>query len=74
MNRKYIIYIAAVVIIALIVSSAFVYLNFNSPNKNKTSSQQTISITDDEGYVTNLTGIPQRIVSLAPVVHRSCSL
>jgi iron complex transport system substrate-binding protein len=72
MNKKYIIYIAAVVIIVLIISSAFVYLNYNSTNKNKTNSQQTLSITDDEGYVTNLTGIPQRIVSLAPSCTQIC--
>ena len=65
MNRKYII-IAAIVIIALIVSAAFVYLNYNSANQNKTTSQQNISLVDDEGYVTNLTTVPQRIVSLAP--------
>ncbi len=66
MKNKYVIYIAAIIIIVLIVSSAFVYLNYYAPNKSKTASQQTISITDDEGYVTNLTSIPQRIVSLAP--------
>ncbi|MGD0645654.1 MAG: cobalamin-binding protein [Candidatus Bathyarchaeia archaeon] len=64
MKRKYIIYIATIVIIALIISAAFVYLN--SANKSKTATQQNISLTDDEGYVTNLTSIPQRIVSLAP--------
>ena len=66
MKYKYVIYIAAIIIIVLIVSSAFVYLDYYAPNKSKTASQQTISITDDEGYVTNLTSIPQRIVSLAP--------
>jgi iron complex transport system substrate-binding protein len=65
MKNKYVIYIAAIIIIVLIVSSAFVYLNYYAP-ANKTVSQQNISITDDEGYVTNLTGVPQRIVSLAP--------
>jgi iron complex transport system substrate-binding protein len=66
MKNKYVIYIAAIITIALIVSAAFVYLDYYAPNKSKTTSQKTISITDDEGYVTNLTSIPQRIVSLAP--------
>lgn len=66
MKNKYIIYIATIIIIALIVSGAFIYFNYNSANKNEPSSQSTISITDDEGYVTNLTSVPQRIVSLAP--------
>ena len=66
MKNKYVIYLAAVITIVLIVSATFVYLDYYAPNHNKTSSQQTISITDDEGYVTNLTGVAQRIVSLAP--------
>jgi iron complex transport system substrate-binding protein len=66
MKNKYAIYTAAIIIIVLLVSSAFVYLNYYAPNKNKTASQQNISITDDEGYVANLTSVPQRIVSLAP--------
>jgi iron complex transport system substrate-binding protein len=66
MKNKYVIYIAAIITIALIVSAAFIYLDYYTPDKSKTASQQTISITDDEGYVTNLTSIPQRIVSLAP--------
>ena len=66
MKNKYIIYIAAIVVIVLLVSSAFVYLDYYAPNHNKTASQLTVSITDDEGYVTNLTSVPQRIVSLAP--------
>jgi iron complex transport system substrate-binding protein len=66
MKNKYVIYIAAIITIVLIVSAAFVYLDYYAPDKSKTASQQTISITDDEGYVTNLTSIPQRIISLAP--------
>jgi len=66
LKNKYIIYIATIITIVLIVSATFVYLDYYVPNHNKTASQQTISITDDEGYVTNLTSIPQRIVSLAP--------
>ncbi len=66
MKSKYIIYIAAIITIALIVSAAFIYFNYTSANKSKTSTQTNISIVDDEGYVTNLTSIPQRIVSLAP--------
>jgi len=66
MKKKYAIYIAAVIVIVLIVSSAFVYLNYTSTNNGKSSSQLTVSITDDEGYVTSLASVPQRIVSLAP--------
>jgi iron complex transport system substrate-binding protein len=66
MKNKYVIYIVAIITIALIVSAAFIYFNYTSANKSKTSTQTNISIVDDEGYVTNLTSIPQRIVSLAP--------
>jgi iron complex transport system substrate-binding protein len=42
------------------------YINYTAAMQNKTVTQQNISLVDDEGYVTNLTSVPQRIVSLAP--------
>jgi iron complex transport system substrate-binding protein len=65
MNKKYVIYIAAIIIIALIVSAAFIYINY-SQNANQNSQNSNLTFVDDEGYVTNLTAIPQRIISLAP--------
>ena len=65
MKNKYIIYIATIIIIVLLVSSAFVYVNYSAPNANKSRTSQ-YPFVDDEGYVTNLTSVPQRIVSLAP--------
>jgi iron complex transport system substrate-binding protein len=64
MNKKFAIYIAAVIIIVLIVSGAFIYSNYN-PGSNKTGNQN-LSVIDDEGYTTNFTSVPQRIISLAP--------
>ncbi len=64
MNKKVTISIATVLIIVVIVSGAFIYTN-NNAGSNKTDSQN-LSIIDDEGYATNLTSVPQRIISLAP--------
>jgi iron complex transport system substrate-binding protein len=64
MNKKFAIYIAAVIIIVLIVSGAFIYSNYN-PGSNNTGTQN-LSVIDDEGYATNFTSVPQRIISLAP--------
>ncbi len=50
---------------SLVIAAAFAYVNY-SGTTTKNSSQKNISIVDDEGYRTNLTSIPQRIVSLAP--------
>ena len=63
MVKKTIIYVAAVLIIVLVISGAFIYVNSNA---NQPATQKNITVTDDEGYVTNLTSVPQRIVSLAP--------
>ena len=63
MVNKNVIYIATAIIIAIIVSSAFIYMNSKTTNQNTT--KNTI-ITDDEGYSTTLATVPQRIVSLAP--------
>ncbi|MCW4024222.1 MAG: ABC transporter substrate-binding protein [Candidatus Bathyarchaeota archaeon] len=61
MNTKYVLY-AAILVIIIVSASAIVYVNMNNPS----SSEGTISITDDEGYTTTLDGVPQRIVSMAP--------
>jgi iron complex transport system substrate-binding protein len=66
MNSKYIIYVATMITIASIVFAAFIYINYTAAVHNKTVAQQSISLVDDEGYVTTLTSVPQRIVSLAP--------
>ena len=63
MGNKNIIYIATAIIIIILLSGAFIYINSKTPNK--ASSPDIISVTDDEGYTTNLTAVPQRIVSLS---------
>jgi iron complex transport system substrate-binding protein len=64
MNKKYALYIIAVIIIVSIVSAALIYNgNFSNSSSNN---QNAISVMDDEGYTTNLTSVPQRIISLAP--------
>ncbi len=64
MVNKNIIYIATVIIIITIVSGAFLYVN--TKTSNQTNTKNNISVTDDEGYTTNLTALPERIISLAP--------
>lgn len=64
MSNKKIVYAAAVVIIALIVAAS-VYVYYNAAS-NQMNTQKNISVTDDEGYITNMTSVPQRIISLAP--------
>jgi iron complex transport system substrate-binding protein len=64
MVNRNIIYIATVIIIVIIASSVFLYANYKT--SGQTNSQKTISLVDDEGYTTNITGPAQRIVSLAP--------
>ena len=66
MKNKYIIYIATIITIAAIVSAAFIYVNYSSQNATLKSETSNITLVDDEGFVTTLTSIPQRIVSLAP--------
>jgi len=63
MNKKIVVAISTIVIIAVIVSAAFLYTNYNGSNNN---TQNNISVLDDEGYATNFTSVPQRIISLAP--------
>ena len=65
MQNKKIITAAAIAIIIVIVSSAFIYANYSN-QPNKTSTQTGYTVTDDEGYTTNFTAVPQRVVSLAP--------
>ena len=65
MNKKIVIYIATILVIVAIVSAAFIYTNYNA-SSNNTGTHKTVSVVDDEGYMTNLTSVPQRIVSLAP--------
>jgi iron complex transport system substrate-binding protein len=62
-NRKTV-YAAAAVIIIIVVA-AFVYIYYSGAI-NQNSTQKNISVTDDEGYITNMTSVPQRIISLAP--------
>lgn len=64
MNKKYALYIATAIIIISVVSAAFIFNNYNAANQ--TNTQKNISVIDDEGYTTNLTSVPQRIISLAP--------
>jgi iron complex transport system substrate-binding protein len=64
MNKKFAIYITAVIIIVLIVSGVFIYSNYNAGSNN--TGNQNLSVIDDEGYTTNFTSVPQRIISLAP--------
>ncbi|MBT0159650.1 cobalamin-binding protein [Candidatus Bathyarchaeota archaeon A05DMB-2] len=62
MNTKYI--ISAVVIIAVILGAAFIYVYY----QGQTSAQlETLhNLIDDTGYKTSLDAIPNRIISMAP--------
>ena len=64
MNKKFALYIAAAIIIVSVISAAFIFNNYNAGNQ--TDTQKNLSVIDDEGYTTNLTSVPQRIISLAP--------
>ncbi len=65
MTNKTILYVITAIIIIVIVSSAFIYANYNG-HTNQTTTSKSITVVDDEGYTTNLTSTPQRIISLAP--------
>ena len=65
MKNKYLTFIAAIIAIIIIISGAFIYFN-NNTAANPTNTQKNISVVDDEGTTTNLTSVPQRIISLAP--------
>ena len=64
MENKSIIYIATILIIISIVSVTIIYFNYNPTSTQP--NQNSIMVVDDGGYATNLTSIPQRIISLAP--------
>jgi iron complex transport system substrate-binding protein len=65
MANKTLIYVVTVIIILAIVSGAFIYANYGGLT-TKTSTSKNITVVDDEGYTTNITSTPQRIISLAP--------
>jgi iron complex transport system substrate-binding protein len=61
MKGKYTIALAAIVTIVIVLSAA-IYINYTPA----ASPSSTYSVTDDEGYTTEFTAVPQRIISLAP--------
>jgi iron complex transport system substrate-binding protein len=63
LNTKYI--IAAVVIIAVIASAAFVYIYYQGQTSDS-GIEALHNLVDDHGYVTGLAAFPNRIISLAP--------
>ena len=63
MNTKYI--IAAVVVIVLIASAAFVYTYYQGQTSDS-GIEALQNLVDDHDYVTSLTAFPDRIISLAP--------
>ena len=65
MANKTLVYIVTIIIILAIVSGAFIYANYSGLT-TKTSNTKNITVVDDEGYTTNITATPQRIISLAP--------
>jgi iron complex transport system substrate-binding protein len=63
LNTKYL--IAAVVVIVLIVSAAFVYIYYQGqPSGEELEALQ--NLVDDHGYKTSLTAYPEKIISVAP--------
>jgi iron complex transport system substrate-binding protein len=62
-NTKYV--IAAVVIIVLIVSAAFVYVYYQGQTSDSGLAALQ-NLVDDHGYKTSLTAYPEKIVSVAP--------
>ena len=65
MKKKYTLYFASIITIVVIISSVFIYINYD-PASSQPAVQNNIMVVDDQGYATNLTSIPQRIISLAP--------
>jgi len=63
LNTKYI--IAAVVVIVLIASAAFVYTYYQGQTSDS-GIEALQNLVDDHDYVTSLTAFPDRIISLAP--------
>lgn len=64
-TNKTIIYVVAIISIVVVLSASLIYI-YHPGQASTQSSSGSISIVDDEGYVTTLTSLPQRIVSLAP--------
>ena len=62
MNTKYI--IATVVIIAVIVSAAFIYVYYSGQTAQQLETLH--NLVDDTGYATSLDAVPSRIISMAP--------
>jgi iron complex transport system substrate-binding protein len=63
LNTKYL--IAAVAVIILIVSAAFVYIYYQGqPSGEELEALQ--NLVDDTGYTTSLTAYPEKIISVAP--------
>jgi iron complex transport system substrate-binding protein len=63
LNTKYV--IAAVVIIVLIASAAFVYVYYQGQTSDSGLAALQ-NLVDDHGYKTSLTAYPEKIVSVAP--------
>jgi len=63
--NKTIVAIAAVIAIALIASGVFIYLYYQGQMPDP-DLESLHNLVDDTGYLTSLTAIPNRIVSLAP--------
>jgi iron complex transport system substrate-binding protein len=63
LNTKYI--IAAVAVIILITSAAFIYVYYQS-QASDSGIEALHNLVDDHGYVTSLTAYPDKIVSVAP--------
>jgi iron complex transport system substrate-binding protein len=62
MNTKYV--ITTVVIIAVIITAAFIYLYYQGQTAEQPEALH--NLVDDTGYTTSLTAIPNRIISMAP--------
>ncbi|MDX1813174.1 MAG: cobalamin-binding protein [Candidatus Bathyarchaeia archaeon] len=62
MNTKYI--IAAVAIIALVISAAFIYVYYQGQTDAQLEALH--NLVDDTGYTTSMDAIPNKIISLAP--------
>jgi iron complex transport system substrate-binding protein len=64
MNSKIVVYVAAIVAVAAVLSAAFIYVYYQGQIANLES--KSITLVDDEGSVVTLASYPQKIVSLAP--------
>jgi iron complex transport system substrate-binding protein len=62
LEKKYIIAIALIAIIAISSVGVYIYYQGKAPG----TGTPLVTVTDDTGYVLNMTAYPERIVSLAP--------